>query len=416
MKRRFAEEKWDKRFTDAAAENYREMGLLSLSVVVYTLKSGQTAINIHEEIASNLGVRIKGFEQMHQEKALDMKRAVLEYVKVVQNMKVTPAGTGTGTQTGTLSVQLDPDGFPILTCPTSWEKITKEDMERLFRAYITDQYRLAARDKERQAPFGRLSANSSDFVEAKYLPPAISLSDPRSMKREALIQFFQHITARQTSHGIQDAFRFKAVLSSRKQGSLRTARYVNTIGDDPAPARRKKNRMNTSTHRITETLATNISDITQGMAHSFNPNDSLMPMLLQEQLIPEHPGPSVMPSLTLDPAFNIDPPLILDPLLDPAMDSNVSFTTLMLNALPDMTCPGPQLFGMATPGLIDPKQLSLAPSGPSCLNLALDLNAKLARNATTTRGEVSPWRKGKTAENLAIEEAKKYGAKGKHRR
>ena len=45
--KRFAEEKWHSRFTKEAKENYLEMGLLSFSVVVYTRKNGQSAIDVY---------------------------------------------------------------------------------------------------------------------------------------------------------------------------------------------------------------------------------------------------------------------------------------------------------------------------------------------------------------------------------
>ncbi len=45
------------------------------------------------------------------------------------------------------------------------------------------------------------------------------------MKREMLITFFRHIAARETTYGIQNAFRFKAVLSKRKKGSLLPTQY-----------------------------------------------------------------------------------------------------------------------------------------------------------------------------------------------
>ena len=44
---RFAEEKWKSWFNKTAKENYREMGLLSLSVVFYTLKNGQQAVDMY---------------------------------------------------------------------------------------------------------------------------------------------------------------------------------------------------------------------------------------------------------------------------------------------------------------------------------------------------------------------------------
>ena len=43
---RFAEEKWYSRFTKSLRGSYNEMGLVSFSVVVYTRKSGQLAIDM----------------------------------------------------------------------------------------------------------------------------------------------------------------------------------------------------------------------------------------------------------------------------------------------------------------------------------------------------------------------------------
>ena len=44
---RFSEEKWKSRFNKTAKENYHRMGLLSLSVVFYTLKNGQQAVDMY---------------------------------------------------------------------------------------------------------------------------------------------------------------------------------------------------------------------------------------------------------------------------------------------------------------------------------------------------------------------------------
>jgi hypothetical protein len=46
-KKRIAEEKWYSRFSDTAKENYKEMGLLSISIVAYTRKNGQLAIDMY---------------------------------------------------------------------------------------------------------------------------------------------------------------------------------------------------------------------------------------------------------------------------------------------------------------------------------------------------------------------------------
>jgi hypothetical protein len=43
---RTAEEKWFTRFNENARENFNEMGLLSISIVVYTRKNGQVVIDL----------------------------------------------------------------------------------------------------------------------------------------------------------------------------------------------------------------------------------------------------------------------------------------------------------------------------------------------------------------------------------
>ena len=69
------------------------------------------------------------------------------------------------------------------------------------------------------------------------------------MKLDSLVKFFKHISERELSHGITNAFRFKSVLSSRKKGSIRPARYQvdGSISDEaensevvPIPRRRKR--------------------------------------------------------------------------------------------------------------------------------------------------------------------------------
>ena len=64
---------------------------------------------------------------------------------------------------------------------------------------------LACRDQDRQAPFERISADPSEFIDAEYMPTDISITDPRSMKLETLLKFFKHIAEREASHGIPNA-------------------------------------------------------------------------------------------------------------------------------------------------------------------------------------------------------------------
>jgi hypothetical protein len=71
------------------------------------------------------------------------------------------------------------------------------------------------------------------------------------MKLEAIIKFFDHIKNREDSHGIQYAFRFKAVLSSRKKGVLCKARYSTDeveTDDDDVGAEQRQRRNKRTTH------------------------------------------------------------------------------------------------------------------------------------------------------------------------
>ncbi|KAF8808352.1 hypothetical protein BYT27DRAFT_7210896 [Phlegmacium glaucopus] len=354
MCHRIAEDKWYRRFSQATREHYHKMGLLSISVVVYTRKNGQTAIEIHDNIASTLGVYLKSFEDINEAKVTEIKWTLLEYIKSFQGLKSGPTGTGTGLASGqeTLTIQVDDDGFPIFPCQSSWDKIPKDDLERL--------YRLASRDKDCQAPFGRLALKQSDFIRAKYLPRGISLSDPQSMKHEAMIQFFEHIAAWQTTHGIQDAFRFKTILYSRKKGFLREARYMDMNADEPAPALKKKTQRKpqTKTWTAADSRVINLEQVIQDAPYSFNTIGSVIPTVLQDPLNLQSVEPSALPSLTLDLAYNVDPPVNLDPSLEPGLDENMLFTMLLMDALPPSNVVPPP-----APALIaQPRAFELAPA------------------------------------------------------
>ena len=68
-----------------------------------------------------------------------MKHTFLEYVKTLKNI-ISSAGAGTGNSAERYCITMDPDGFPILPLPESWEKLSKEELERLYRVYITQHY------------------------------------------------------------------------------------------------------------------------------------------------------------------------------------------------------------------------------------------------------------------------------------
>jgi hypothetical protein len=219
----------------------------------------------HENISDLLRTPCKSFKQMHEDKSNDIMLSVHEYIQTVEasGRGAAGAGFGSGTSKANLSIEVDSEGFPISPSPSSWDKTSKVDIEPLYRSYITLHYRtfflitvpcrsvvdkgtgLASGVEKRQAPFTRIAMKQTDFIASKYLPRGLVLKDPRSMRRHEMIKFFDHIANRQTSHGIKDAFRFKAVLSSRKKGDLGLVKYCSptpnpalslSITNDTAPA------------------------------------------------------------------------------------------------------------------------------------------------------------------------------------
>jgi len=316
----------------------------------------------HDEVAEILGVHAKSFEETYVDKTMELKQLFIEHVKTLRAPKSRTGGSGSAsadasTNSLSLSIQVNPYGFPIAPAPTSWQKVNKEHMESLYRTYMTQHYRkyqslitvpvslsilgLASTDKERQAPFHRIASKQTDFIKSKYTPRGINLDDPRTMKRESIVKLFEHIAAREVSHGVQDAFGFKNILSSHKQGALLPYRYsgANSGANDnitPAPRRKSK-----SQRRET---AGNHND------HAESPGTQSS---TQQQQAFYHPGvtPSIptMPGLSLDPAFSVDPPIDVDPELDPA----IHFGTISPGMVTAPVATSPHDHSLGDPKLVD---------------------------------------------------------------
>ena len=90
-----------------------------------------------------MGIPSKTFCEMHPEKAKDILRLINEYIKTVRSSAGIGSGSGAGAGSGrnNLNIELDPNGFPIVPSIPSWDKISKEELEKLYRNYITQHYR-----------------------------------------------------------------------------------------------------------------------------------------------------------------------------------------------------------------------------------------------------------------------------------
>jgi hypothetical protein len=242
---------------------------------------------------------------------------------------------------------------------------------------------LACRNRERQAPFERISAKQSDFIDAEYVPNNMKIKDPRSMKLDHMVSFFEHIAEREASEGIANAFRFKAILSSRKKGSLRPAQYKEVgaesgddtgIGTAPAPARRRKKQRDMT---LTE----------EGTAPT---NARLYQAPSNEQVTESGVGAGPLFSTGLLSPSNTPAP-------SPSIPSTRGSTTE--NSSSGM----PQSQGNLT-----------VPSSTTGLFTPEDSPAPLATGAA--RPDAVTRRKVKSPNELLLEEAGRYGSQGRRRR
>lgn len=233
-----------------------------------------------------------------------------------------------------------------------------------------------------------------------------------------MIQFFEHIRGRQEAgFGLEDAFRFKAVLSSRKKGTLQDSRYIEwpeseesepeqrTVSGrrparkpDPAPATDRR-------------LANNEPALPPASEPALIPLDQ-PPVPSPVQIPPQYSFHTFQTNLqslphnadnlflTLDPQFNVDARIDLDPCLDPAYDGHPYMNTVPGSTPALSTMPAHSY--LLTPTLTPEPELSqgILP-GP--------------HEADIPKPASRPRRKGTNADKLAISEAKKILKKGKTR-
>ena len=85
------------------------------------------------------------FDVMYPDKAKEMKRMVLDYIKVLRrdhfsNPQLAGNNMDNGLQRNVLKI--DPTGYPVAPRPQSWTKVTRADLEPIYRLYIARHYRM----------------------------------------------------------------------------------------------------------------------------------------------------------------------------------------------------------------------------------------------------------------------------------
>jgi hypothetical protein len=208
------------------------------------------------------------------------------------------------------------------------------------------------------------------------------------MRQEDMIKFFEHVANRQASHGVKDAFRFKAVLTTRKKGDLGSTKYkdqeiISGINTDdstlpqtqyeppasrltfrlptvpaqqdhessaPAPRPKKKKKNGKDATLVTSSASTTVQETNSPVPASDpapprprpKPRPTGKAKEMNSQMMQ---ATAPVPTLTFDPGYQWEREIILDPSLDPDLDAwNSSITTPASSAVsnlnPASTTPG----------------------------------------------------------------------------
>jgi len=97
-------------------------------------------IHRHDKIAEALGVTAVPFARMFDDKAKEMKRLVINYVKALQGMLQSGAGIpGSAPTASKTQVGLN-KGFPRLPSAFKPKEHVKKELEDIYRVYIGAHY------------------------------------------------------------------------------------------------------------------------------------------------------------------------------------------------------------------------------------------------------------------------------------
>ena len=83
------------------------------------------------------------FDIMYPDKEKEMKRMVLDYIKVLHRTHLDnsqDAGDAATNGFPRNTLQIDTMGFPVAPQPQSWTKLTRADLEPIYQLYMTCHY------------------------------------------------------------------------------------------------------------------------------------------------------------------------------------------------------------------------------------------------------------------------------------
>ena len=94
----------------------------------------------HNKIADTLGVMALSFDSMFDERAMEMKWLVMNYVKNLQGMLQAGAGAPSSALTASKTKPVLYNGFPKLPPTFNMGAYSKKEFEGLYRDYIGSHY------------------------------------------------------------------------------------------------------------------------------------------------------------------------------------------------------------------------------------------------------------------------------------
>ncbi|KAH9483510.1 hypothetical protein JR316_0002978 [Psilocybe cubensis] len=240
-KRKKAKKYAFKKLDEAANQQWAEMGLMSITFVCQINESGQLSVQVHDQVASVIGVCSTLFEEQKPDEVTQMKRLISTYVRGLLNAKErATSGIHITAKSDLLILEQDADGFPILPQDFDASKVNRKDLESLLRLYLGQNYKLATHGRTSQTPYEAIELYQSKFISPEYLPPRFKLKRPQFLDLEDLRKLFTHLRSRQETFPLSQVFRFHKVKKGRKGEDVEDTWYPDEIRnvDTEKPKRR----------------------------------------------------------------------------------------------------------------------------------------------------------------------------------
>ena len=172
-----------------------------------------------------MNVNATPFLSLHKDLVEKIQRLLGEYTKDLhrqhsQSAQLRSAQTPDDRQT------CDWSEFPILPEIPLTGSMKKRDLVDVMRTYLHKHYRmqhchhhdqqnnnqshvgLASGRAAAATPYNTIAKDTPAFIPASYLPKGFKFRDPHNMRKDEILEFWNHIQKRQVDIGITDAFRF----------------------------------------------------------------------------------------------------------------------------------------------------------------------------------------------------------------